>query len=77
MSIRDDYSDADWDKLTKEEQEGLLLMDTDPDENELAEGETTPDIDGEGGEGGEGEAAGMSDLDRLAANDRKAAALAE
>lgn len=77
MSIRDDYSDADWDKLTKEEQEGLLLMDTDPDENELAEGETTPDIDGEGGEGGEGEADGMSDLDRLAANDRKAAALAE
>lgn len=75
MSIRDDYSDAEWDKLTKEEQEGLLLMDSDPDENELEEGETTPDIEGEEGKGEEDST--MSDLDRLAANDRKAAALAE
>ena len=67
MSIRDDYTDDEWEKLTPEEQKGLLLMDADEagEEGEEADIEATGDDDDI-----------QSDLDRLAANDRKAAALA-
>ena len=69
MSIRDDYTDEEWGKLTPEEQKGLLLMDAD----EAGEDGDEADIEATGEEEDDDT---QSDLDRLAANDRKAAALA-
>lgn len=68
MSIRDDYTDDEWDQLTEEEQKGLLLMDAD----EKGE-ETDDDIDDDA----DGDDDDMSDSARLAANDAKEAARKE
>lgn len=63
MSIRDQYTDEEWEMLTEEEQEGLL---SDDDEEE-EEGEDTPEIDEAAAQ-----AKAKADADEQAAADKKA-----